>query len=342
MSQSIKPKSFWSKPEGITGAIFLIGGIVGLFFLGTTVLPWLFALAKTTMGIVGILGVLGVLIFFALDGKMRNLLWYMYKSTMRWITGIFIQIDPMGILKSYVDDLRGNLKKMTRQIGKLRGQMHKLKEMIYNNQKDIQTNIQLAKAAKASNEQSQLILKSRKAGRLKDSNLKLTDLYKKMDVLYKVLNKMKMNSAILLEDIEDQIQLKEQEYEAIKASHSAMKSAMNIIKGDKDKKQMFDAALEHIADDVSNKVGEMERFMDMSENFMNSIDLQNGIFEEEGLKMLEKWEKKSTSILLGDDKDNLLLEAENSSDILDLNAPVQERETISSSRSGNQYENFFE
>ena len=49
--------------------------------------------------------------------------------------------------------------------------------------------------------------------------------------------------------------------------------------------------LEAIADDVSNKVGEMEQFMSMSENFMQSIDLQNGVFEEEGLKMLEKMGK---------------------------------------------------
>ena len=65
------------------------------------------------------------------------------------------------------------------------------------------------------------------------------------------------------------------------ASHTAMKSAMNIIAGNSDKKEMFDLALEAMADDVSNKVGEMERFMELSENFMDSIDLQNGIFEPE-------------------------------------------------------------
>ena len=79
-----------------------------------------------------------------------------------------------------------------------------------------------------------------------------------------------------------------------------MKSAMNIISGDKDKRVVFDMALEAIADDVANKVGEMERFMDVSENFMQSVDLQNGIFEEEGLRMLEKWEQEGVSSILGD------------------------------------------
>lgn len=68
-------------------------------------------------------------------------------------------------------------------------------------------------------------------------------------------------------------------------------------------------AVEAIADDVANKVGEMERFMDMSSKFMDSVDLQNGVFEEEGLKMLEQWENQSQLLLMQGGK----------SDTLDLN-----------------------
>ena len=37
---------------------------------------------------------------------------------------------------------------------------------------------------------------------------------------------------------------------------------MNIIKGDTDKKMIFDMATEALAEDVHNKIGEMERFID--------------------------------------------------------------------------------
>lgn len=334
-----KKKSFWRKPEGITGAIFLIGIIAAAAIVIPSIIGSIFSFISTTTGLAVTLGVLGVLIFFGLDSKARNLLWYMYKSTMRWITGLFIQIDPIGILKSYVDELKGNLKKMRKQIGKLRGQMHKLKEMILNNQKEISTNLQLASKAKKSQQEAVMILKSRKAGRLKESNLKLSDLYKRMEVLYRVLSKMYENSAILAEDIEDQVKVKEQERKAMLAGHSAMKSAMNIIKGDSDKKEMFDQALEAIAEDVSSKVGEMERFMEMSENFMDSIDLQNGIFEEKGMEMLEKWEKESTSLLLGTEKQDILDQAEDDSEVLDLNQPIKEPEKVGRS---NQYDTFFD
>jgi hypothetical protein len=185
-----------------------------------------------------------------------------------------------------------------------------------------------------------MVLKSRKAGRLKESNVKLEDLYRKMEILYRVLNRMFENSSIMMEDIKDQVEVKEQERKAIHASHSAMNSAMSIISGSADKRAMFDQALEAVADDVSEKVGEMERFMDLSENFMSSVDLQNGIFEEKGLEMLEKWESEGISKLLGAEKAELLIQANDDADVLDLNVPIKQPEKVSNR--GNQYDNFFD
>ncbi len=332
--------SFWKRPEGKTGGLVLAGLVIGGGILLASALPTLIALASNTLYLAGMLLVLGAIIYMVLDPRMRNLIWYMYKSTMRWITGLFIQIDPIGILRSYVDDLKDNLRKMNRQISQLRGQMHKLQEMILINRKEIANNLDLASKAKQKNKQSVMILKSRKAGRLKESNLKLEDLYKKMEILYRVLRKMYENSEIMMEDIQDQVMVKEQERKAIHASNSAMKSAMNVISGNADKRAMFDQALEAIADDVSSKVGEMERFMEMSENFMQSVDLQNGVFEEEGLAMLEKWEKEGVSLLLGQQKQELLLEAEDEENVLDLDEPIKKPVRVGNHT--NQYDDFFE
>jgi len=335
-----KPKTFWQRPEGITGLVVLSALVLGGGLLITSFLPTILWAMGQTVYLAGMLAVLGGVIYMALDPKMRNLVWYMYKSVMRQITGFFVQIDPIGILKSYVADLENNIRNMNRQIAKLRGQMHKLKESIIQNKQGIKDNLDLASKAKSSNQQQMVILKSRKAGRLKESNMKLEDLYKKMEILYRVLTKMYQNSEILAEDVKDQVKVKEQERKAIMASHSAMRTAMNVINGDADKKQMFDMALEAIADDVAGKVGEMERFMDMSSNFMDSIDLQNGVFEEEGLRMLEEWENKGVSVILGDEKADLLLQAEDEADVLDLNSPIAKPQRAQNSQ--NQYDSFFD
>jgi len=329
MATSNNKKGFWSKPEGVTGGIFLvaIAAIVGyvVFTLGSLLL--------SGIGMIAGLGALALIIFMALEPKTRNLVSYMYKSMMRKITGIFVTIDPIGILKNYISDLEGNLKKMGKQIGGLKGQMRKLKSMVEENNATIKENILIARKAKELGQDSQVVLSTRKAARMKESNEKYVALHSKIAVLYKVLSKMYSNSEILLEDTKDQVRVKEQEYKAIKASNSAMRSAMSIIKGDPDKRAMFDQALEVVADDVSNKVGEMERFMEMSEDFMNSIDLQNGIFEEKGLKMLEEYEKKSTIMLLGG--------SEATEDILDLNEERGEIEYRTNKESDNDYEGLF-
>ncbi len=339
-SFEVKKKSFWERPEGVTGMIFLTGLAIGGGYLLYSLWSILLGALSNVLSLTALLLALGAILYVVLDPKARNLVWYFYKSVMRWITGIFVNLDPIGILKSYVEDLKENLRKMNRQISQLRGQMHKLREIIHNNKKDIQSNLELASKAKASDKRAVMILKSRKAGRLKESNMRLEDLYKKMEVLYRVLTRMYENSQILMEDIKDQVEVKEQERKAIHASHNAMKSAMSVISGDPDKRAMFDAAMEAVAEDVSKKVGEMERFMEMSSSFMDSVDLQNGVFEERGLKMLEEWEKEGTSLILGEEKSSLLLKAENDADILDLDAPLKEKVREQGHR--NQYDSFFE
>lgn len=332
-------KTFWQRPEGVVGGIFLVALIFGGGFLISAAIPFLIKLAADTIGLIAIIAVLAALVYVILDPKMRALVGYGYQSLMRWVTGLFVQIDPIGVLKSYIEDLQDNLRNMNKQINKLRGQMHQLKEMIHNNKKAIQSNLKLASKAKEQDNKAMMVLKSRKAGRLKDSNIRLDELYKKMEVLYRVLTKMYGNSEIMMEDIKDQVELKEQEYKAIKASTSAMRNARDIIQGDKDKKAMFDQALEAIADDVGQKVGEMERFMEVSANFMDSIDLQNGIFEEEGMEMLQKWENESMSLLLGPEKQSILQDAANTSEELDLNEPIKRPQRSSHS---NQYDSFFD
>ena len=289
----MEKKSFWKRPEGITGGLVLTGVVVGVAVLFERILAALLPLISTPAGLIGLLLGLGALIFFALDAKARNLVWYFYQSLMRWITGLFVKIDPISILKSFIEDLEDSLRNLSKQIGALRGQMRQLKGTMDGNNADIRKNMGLAEHAHKKNDDKSLTLATRKAGRLQEANAKYEALYQRMEVMYRILTKMYENSEIVLEDTKDQVQLKEQEYRAISASHGAIRSAMSIISGDPDQRARFDLALESLASEVSNKVGEMERFMDTSRNLMASIDLQNGVFEEEGLQLLERWERES-------------------------------------------------
>ena len=340
-AQEFKPKSFWQRPEGVTGGIFLVAGVAGIAYLMSIFGPVILAALSNTLYLGVTIMAIAALLYMVIDSKTRNLIGYMYQSAMRWITSLFVQIDPIGILKNYLDDLRKNLRQMSKQIGILRGQMRRLNATIQKNEKDKEKSMRLAQRAKATGKQSQMVLELRRIARLKDSNEKLTALYKKMEVMNRVLKKMYDNSEILMEDLKDQVRLKEQERKAIRASHSAMQSAMNIIAGNKDQRYMFDAAMEALASDVANKMGEMERFMDMSSTFIDSIDLQKGIFEDEGLRLLQEWEKKSDSLLLDSAKEDLLSHL-NTDDKLDINQKPTVKNPIKRTDEDNKYDGFFD
>lgn len=329
-----KPKSFWSRPEGTTGALFGLAILAGVGYLIASNITFLIGLAANTLTLALMIVALVALLYMVLDPKMRTLIWYMYKSVMRWVTGMFVTIDPIGILKNYIEDLEDNLAKMRKQIGVLRGQMRQMTTLIEDNNKEIESNMRLAAVARDQDKDQQMLLASRKAARLKESNEKYAALHQKMEILYRILSKMHSNSEVLLEDTKDQVKVKEIERKAIRTSHSAMRSAMSVISGDPDKRAMFDAAMDAITEDVANKVGEMENFMDMSSKLMDSIDLQNGMFEEQGMAMLEDWEKKSTLMLMeGTGKTS-------SAESLDLDS-FKSRPEKEAKGDGNDYSNLF-
>lgn len=324
-----KVKSFWERPEGTTGAFVLIGGASLLLYGLYRFMPYVVSILENTLHAV-ILGVaLFAVVYVLLDKRFQTLVSAMFKSFMRFITGIFITIDPIGIIKNYLETLEGNLATMKQQLGRLKGETKKLQMKIQENERTMQSQLKTASAAKEKGNTGVMVLQTRKAGRLQDSNMTLQALLTKMEALYRVLFKMCEVSEILVEDVRDQVQVKEAEYNAMKAGYSAFKSALKVINGGTDEKALFDQTMQYLADDLGAKVGEIENFMEMSQGFMNSIDIQQGVFTEEGMTMLEKWEKQSESLMLGNDK-QLLLSASN-------NTPL-DLEAVPSAESGRRHE----
>jgi hypothetical protein len=230
--------------------------------------------------------------YMLFDSRVRTLIWYFYKSMVRKATGIFIQLDPVAIIEGFLDDLRSKMITMENQVGSLKGQIRKIKMKIDEKNEKVDYYMGMANAANKIGDEANRNLNARKAEREKDASLKFVILAEKTEKLYIVLDKMKKYSGIMVEDIAHEIEIKKEEREIIRTSHSVMKSAVNIINGNSDKKVLFDQAMEFIVDDIGMRIGEMERFMDVSADFMNNMDLENAMYEEKGLKALDEWANK--------------------------------------------------
>jgi uncharacterized phage infection (PIP) family protein YhgE len=255
----------------------------------------------------GLLGVgLFILVFLIMDPQVRNLAWYLYKSIMKGITGLFIQIDPVGIIETYVSHLRKQLENLEGQIETLSGAKRKLSDAIDRAKEELDDQLNLAKAGqKKGLSAAEIAVYTNQAGRLKARIEKYQSLLAKLDTLYQILGKMDKAAKVVILDKTNQVEDIKTQRQEMRTGFNAFRSAMSILAGDPDKKVLFDQAMESIQNDISMKAGAMERFIEESGEVMQAIDLQNGAFEERGMKLLEKWETEGLPLLLTDGSEKL-------------------------------------
>jgi len=302
-----KPKSFWERKEGVTGQVVGVALVGGAGYLLYKALPTIITLLENTI-YASVLGVVAVCLGFVItDRRFWRLGAWAYMSAMRRLTQVFVEIDPIGIMKNYVEDLKKKLVDMNGRVSRLSGMIRACKEEIANNNQAKSGALGLVSEARRKGLTMVAAAQSRKAGRMAEANLTYQDLLAKMELLHRVLVKYQEVSTFLIEDMTQEVAVKERKRAMAKEAYSAMKSAMAIIHGDPSARQMYDMASEYVAADYAMRIGEIEDFVRMSDTFMQSIDLRNGVYEQQAVELLADWEKNADSIVLGDAK-RLLIE----------------------------------
>src|SRR6266478_3607241 len=64
-----------------------------------------------------LIGGILLLIFIVTDKRILTLGKLIFQSVMRYLTGLFIELDPIGILKNYIGEMKKNLAVMDEQLG---------------------------------------------------------------------------------------------------------------------------------------------------------------------------------------------------------------------------------
>jgi len=299
-----KSKSFLQRPEGKTAIVMpllILAPIAVFVFINLPlIMAWLILALTNTLYAVGLCAVLALLFVLVTDKRIRTLAWLGYKAFTRWLTGKFVEIDPIGILRSYVDDLHERREVMRTSIDSLAGQLKTLGGQIQGNEAERERSLKLAGQARQKEDMRKVfILQSRKAGRFEKSNMSLRDLYNRMEKLLIGSKKVYESAEFLIQDIESEVEVRTAERKALLAGYNAFKAARRIMEGGGDEREMYDLALEKLAEDYGLKMGEIETFMEMSQGFIQSVDLENGVYEQDALDQLDQWDKRSEAILMG-------------------------------------------
>lgn len=286
--------------------VLLAAVAASVFYGWALIVPFVLAAVQDTFQLAVLCAITAAVVYVCADKQMRMLAYYGYKSITRGITARFVELDPIGILNTYVSELQSRLAEMDKSIGNLKGQKDKLKARIDQNEEQRVHELKLAQQAqkRAGSDASdiaamrgQIALRGRQAGRLQKSNMSLQTLYDRMDTLYRTMRKMRDASALLAEDIKNEVDVKTQERTMLLAGYNAFSKARKIMAGGGAERELYDMTTEALANDYALKMGEIEEFMDVSKGVIDGMDLDNGIYEEDALAQLQQWQEKGSTLL---------------------------------------------
>src|SRR6201998_2102727 len=292
-------KSFWSRPEGKTGMIFIGLAAAAVVYGWGMIVPFIVSMLADTLHMIGLAAILAAVLFLIFSSRTHLL----FRLLMRAITGMIINIDPIGILKDHLSQMRKRRDVMSQQISNVSGQIQYLKNIIDKNKALANENMRLAAHAKKiatstadQNEQLRMALqmkaKANQAGRLQKSNLSYQQLLNKLQNIYDLLSKWAVHIDFYIEDTDNEVKQAEIEYKTINAAYRAYRTALAVIRGTGDEKELYNQTMENLAEEAGRKLGEMEDFQRLAQNFMDTIDLENGAVETDALGQLDAYDKK--------------------------------------------------
>lgn len=297
-------KGFFKKPEGKLGMTLLIGGIVAALWFWSQIYVFVLSMLVDTLHIVMLGGILFALGYMILDGNIRAIVWNVYKMICRAVTGIIVEMNPLQIIRNHLTKMKETREEVNQKINIVSGEAKKMLKDIDQNTADAKKNKELHDyAVKHNASQEEIATYEMEFGLLVESNNNLGPHYNELIKIQAFLEKIYKSSGFQVTQLESTIRVKEREYKAIIASNKAMRSAMSLIKGNPDQKAIFDMAMEHIADDMAMKIGEMERAMNLSTQYLNNIDRQTGVATEKGKIAMDGFNESQFKLLTVSDVD---------------------------------------
>lgn len=280
-------KSYWSKPEGKIGTIF---GLVILGLIGYHLLPILTEIVWNTVNF-AIACVVGFALYYILfvDKRIFGVAKALYSIFIKNTFGLVFKLDPFIIAEDYIKDTQRERENLHQKLIEVSAQKEKIKTEIAKKLKDKENNLDLAKVAFGRGNEPQAANAARQVSRIDEFVKQLTPIMENLEKIETYLSAVYKNSKYMIEDMIAELDMKKQTYHAVTKGQSALSSALKIFNGDPQKKEVLEASMEYLKDDIAFKLASMKNAIKGTSEFMEKIDLQNATFEEKGLRMLSEY-----------------------------------------------------
>ncbi|MFD1466838.1 PspA/IM30 family protein [Hymenobacter caeli] len=281
----------WQKPEKVAAWAFvaLLAGL-GVYYWGQ-ILPYLVDIVFNTVKLGASLGALFVLFLLATNKRIQAGLWYAGQRIFRTAAGLFVNTDPIGIMEDYISNTEKEARKMDEEVGHIEGAHELVQRKLDANRSQMQEYLALADAALRQGEKDSADSYASRAAQLEDYNRRLTPMATTTANVSLVMRQILKAALRQIDNSKFKVNLLKDEYALVKRTSSGMRAAMNILRGDPDKKYFFDLATDRVAQDMAQQLGQIKQAMRYSQEFVKEMDIQNGVMSEKGQRLLDKYQK---------------------------------------------------
>jgi hypothetical protein len=283
---NFSPKSFWKKPEGTPGMILMgiaaLAGAYGLYLA----LPFLITLTTNLITLGILVGVLVGMIALVMNGTVQTLAKNIFQSVCRGIAMVYTTIDPIGILKNQLDDMRKAKAELDQTIQRFAGSDNVLRSNIAKKNQDIATKMAQATqarkmaAAKTDDlEKERLSLQAETleqgAGLLMQAVKQLQDLETTTaDMLVKFRHWSQVSDA-KIDRTAMKVEIFAEQRKMILEAKRTLGIGMRLLKGDPEQLKLVDGAIEFLTEDAAQTLGEIQEFNRFSDKMLTNIDIEN-------------------------------------------------------------------
>jgi len=283
---NFSPKSFWNKPEGKPGMILAaaaaIAGAYGLYLA----LPFLIALTTNLIYLGALVAVLGAMVYVVLNGTVQALAKNIFQSVCRGIANVYTTIDPIGILRNQLDDMKKAKDELDATIKRFAGSDNNLRTVIARKTQEImQLKAQSEAASRMVASKSDPLEKERiqlsqqtaleHAGLLMTAVQQLQALEDQTkDMLVKFRHWSQVSDA-KIDRTQMKVEIFAEQRKMILDAKRTLGVGVRLLKGDPEQLKLVDGAIEFLTEDAARTLGEIQEFNRFSDKMLTDIDIEN-------------------------------------------------------------------
>ena len=283
----------WKKKEGKPIVIVSAAAILSFLYWG---MPALIEFATDLLHL-GIIAAGALMVWWVIvDNELRTKVWYMYKALILAAFGWFVDMNPVSILKDHIVFLQKQLASFKQQVTELRGHSRALEN-------------EIAKSTAERDEAKNLAVKMDKTDRMRalayaarvpkieEGMARNMKLKQKIDMLINIFSRVQKANEIVIENTQFDVDRMIRERTIGGVAVKAIKNSFAILFGNSADRDIYEQAVGKMQNDIAMQQGIFDGFMEESKPVLEKIDLQNGIFEDQGMKLLEAWDEKMPALL---------------------------------------------